>query len=121
MSGERWNWILRQLQTESELFQVAPEKRLKYGVKEHPSAVGLPGVVRMLQNAVLHGLPGAAVEKNIHLQIQETHEKQVRSLGQEDALEKEMAIHSNSIAWKIPWTEEPGRLQSMGLQRVGHD
>ena len=45
----------------------------------------------------------------------------VRSLGQEDPLEKEMAIHSSAIAWKIPWTEEPDRLQSMGLQRVGHD
>ena len=41
--------------------------------------------------------------------------------GLEDPLEKEMAIHSSTIAWKIPWTEEPGRLQSMGLQRVGHD
>ena len=48
-------------------------------------------------------------------------ETQVRSLGQEDPLEKEMAIHSSTIAWKIPWTEEPGRLQSMGSQRVGHD
>ena len=45
----------------------------------------------------------------------------VRSLGWEDPLEKEMAIHSSTIAWKIPWTEEPGRLQSMGLQRVGLD
>ena len=45
----------------------------------------------------------------------------VRSLGREDPLEKKMAIHSSTIAWKIPWTEEPGRLQSMGLQRVGHD
>ena len=45
----------------------------------------------------------------------------VQSLGWEDPLEKEMAIHSSIIAWKIPWTEEPGRLQSMGLQRVGHD
>ena len=45
----------------------------------------------------------------------------VRSLGWEDPLEKEMAIHSSTIAWKIPWTEEPGRLQSMGLQRVRHD
>ena len=42
----------------------------------------------------------------------------VRSLGREDLLEKEMAIHSSTIAWKIPWTEEPGRLQSMGSQRV---
>ena len=48
-------------------------------------------------------------------------ETRVRSLGQEDALEKEMAIHSITIAWEIPWTEEPGRLQSMGLQRVGQD
>ena len=47
-------------------------------------------------------------------------ETQVRSLGWEDPLEKEMAIHSKTIAWKIPWTEEPSRLQSMGLQRVGH-
>ena len=45
----------------------------------------------------------------------------VRSLGWEDPLEKEMAIHSSILAWKIPWTEEPGRLQSMGPQRVGHD
>ena len=45
----------------------------------------------------------------------------VRSLGWEDALEKEMATHSSTLAWKIPWTEEPGRLQSMGSQRVGHD
>ena len=45
----------------------------------------------------------------------------VPPLGWEDPLEKEMAIHSSTIAWKIPWTEEPGRLQSMGLQRVRHD
>ena len=48
-------------------------------------------------------------------------EIRVQSLGWEEPLEKEMAIHSRTIAWKIPWTEEPGRLQSMGLQRVGHD
>ena len=45
----------------------------------------------------------------------------VRSLGQEDPLEKEMATHSSTLAWKIPWTEERSRLQSMGSQRVGHD
>ena len=44
----------------------------------------------------------------------------VRSLGQEDPLEDEMASYSSIFAWKISWTEEPGRLQSMGLQRVGH-
>jgi len=46
---------------------------------------------------------------------------QVRSLGQEDPLEKEMATHSRTPAWKISWTEEPGRLEFMGSQRVGHD
>ena len=45
----------------------------------------------------------------------------VRSLGREDPLEKELAPHSSTLAWKIPWMEEPGRLQSMGSQRVGHD
>ena len=45
----------------------------------------------------------------------------VRSLGWEDPLEKEMAAHSSTLAWKIPWTAEPGRLPSMGSQRVGHD
>ena len=48
-------------------------------------------------------------------------EIRVPSLGQEDPLEKDVAIHSSTVAWKIPWTEEPGRLQSMGSQRVGHD
>ena len=50
--------------------------------------------------------------------VQETW---VRSLGWEDPLEKEMATHSSTLAWKSPWTEEPGGLQSMGSQRVGHD
>ena len=50
--------------------------------------------------------------------VQETW---VRSLSWEDPLEKEMATHSSTLAWKIPWTEEPGRLQSTGSQRVGHN
>ena len=50
--------------------------------------------------------------------VQET---QVRSLGQEDPLEKEMATHPSILAWKIPWMEEPGGLQSMGTQTVGHN
>ena len=48
-------------------------------------------------------------------------ETRVRSMGQEDTLEKEMATHSSTLAWKIPWMEERGRLQSMGSQRVRHD
>ena len=49
--------------------------------------------------------------------VQET---QVQSLGQEEPLEKEKATHSSILAWRIPWAKEPGRIQSMGLQRVGH-
>ena len=48
-------------------------------------------------------------------------ETRVQSLGREDLLEKEMATHSSVLAWKIPWMKEPGRLQSMGSQRVGRD
>ena len=48
-------------------------------------------------------------------------ETQVQFLGWEDPLEKEMATHSSMLAWRIPWTEEPGGLQSMGSQKVGHD
>ena len=48
-------------------------------------------------------------------------ETQVQFLGGEDPLEKEMATHSSTLSWKIPWTEEPGGLQFMGSQRVGHD
>ena len=55
------------------------------------------------------------------LPVQESQETWVRSLGQEDLLEEEMATHSNILAWKMPWTEEPGRLQSMGSQRIGHN
>ena len=50
--------------------------------------------------------------------VQETW---VQSLGQEDALNKELETHSSMLAWRLPWTEEPGRVQSMGSQRVGHD
>ena len=48
-------------------------------------------------------------------------ETRVQSLGWENLLEKEMVTHSSILAWKIPWIEKPGRLQAMGLQRVGHD
>ena len=53
--------------------------------------------------------------------VSAVRETWVQSLGWEDPLEKEMAAHSSSLAWKTPWTEEPGRLQSMGSLRVGHD
>ena len=67
------------------------------------------------------GFPGGSVvkkKKKIHLPMQEMW---VQPLGQKDPLEKEMATHSRILAWEIPWTEEPGGLQSMGLQRGRHD
>ena len=53
--------------------------------------------------------------------LPEMWETWVQSLGQEDPLEKGMATQFSTLAWRVPWTEEPGRLQSIGLQRVGHD
>ena len=53
--------------------------------------------------------------------MEETQVMRVRSLGQESPLEEEMSTRSKILAWRIPWTEEPGGLQSMGSQRVGHD
>ena len=53
--------------------------------------------------------------------MKEPQETQIRSLGQKDPLKEGMATHSSILAWRIPWTEEPGGLQSMGLQRVGHN
>ena len=53
--------------------------------------------------------------------MQETQETQVGSLGQEDPLGEEMSTHSSVLAWRNPWMEEPGRLESVGLQRVRHD
>ena len=58
--------------------------------------------------------------KNL-LPMQEMQEMRVQSLGQKNPLEEETATHSSILAWKIPWTEQPGRLEYMGLQRVGHN
>ena len=64
---------------------------------------------------------GKASAYNAGDQLPAVQEARVRSLGQEDLLEKEMATHSSILAWKVPWTEEPGRLQSMRPERVRHD
>ena len=68
-----------------------------------------------------HGFPRWLSGKEATCQCKEMQEMKVRSLGQEDPLEEEMATHSRILAWRIPWTEEPGGLQSMGSQRVGHN
>ena len=64
---------------------------------------------------------GASLVAQTVKRLPAVRETQVRSLGWEDPLEKEMATHSSTLVWKIPWTEEPGRLQSMRSQRVRHD
>ena len=66
---------------------------------------------------LIKGFPGGSVVKNPPAE----QEMQVQSLGQEDIPEKEIATHSSILAWEIPWTEEPGGLQSMGLQKVRRD
>ena len=66
------------------------------------------------------GFQGGSAVKNLPA-MQETHEMQVQSLGWEDPLEEKMATHSSILAWRIPWTEEPGGLLSIGSHRVRHD
>ena len=67
---------------------------------------------------VIWGFPGGASGKEPPLPIQETQETRVRSLDQEDPLEEERATHSSMPAWEIPWAEEPGGLQSMGVTKT---
>ena len=71
-------------------------------------------------NLYVEGFPSCSVVKNLPA-LPEPQEMRVQSLGQEDALEEKMALHSSILAWRIPRTEEPGGLQSVGSQRVGHD
>ena len=69
---------------------------------------------------VSQGFPGCSTVKNLPA-VQKMKEILVQSLGREDSLEEGIATHSSILAWEIPWTEEPGGLQSTGSQRVGHD
>ena len=67
------------------------------------------------------GFPGGLIVKNLPEMQKMQEMPRVQSLDQEDLLEEGMATHSSILAWRIPWTEEPDGLQSMGSQRVGHD
>ena len=69
----------------------------------------------------LHNLPKFLFGIPFNIDLPAMWETQFQSLGQEDPLEKEMATHSSILAWRIPWIEEPGRLQSMGSQRIRHN
>ena len=75
------------------------------------------GLTNKLDSFIGRGFPGGQMVKNLPTM----QEIQVQSLGQEDALEKGLTTHSSTLAWRIPWTEEPGGLQFIGSQRVRHD
>ena len=77
----------------------------------------LTSCLKFVLASELSGFPVAQMVKNLPVMW----ETWIQSLDWEDPLEKGMATHSSILAWKIPWTEEPGRLQSMGLQRVRHN
>ena len=81
--------------------------------------------LRRIPSDICEGFPGGANGKESACQCRRLKrhgfETRVQSLGQEDPLEEEMATHFSILAWKIPWTEEPGGLQSMGSERVRHD
>ena len=74
-----------------------------------------------MQNTFSVYYKGASLIAQLVKSLTAVKETWVQFLGREDPLEKEMAIHSSTLAWKSPWTEEPDRLRSMGSQRVGHD
>ena len=74
----------------------------------------------MTEQLTLQGFSDGSAVKNLPA-VQETQKTRIPSLGWEDPLEEEMATHSSILAWRIPWTEEPRGLQSIRLQRVGHD
>ena len=107
---------------------------LQYSCLENPMDGGawwaaVHGVAKLDMTERLHFhlslsssiLPWASLVAQTVKRLPAMQETWVRSLGREDPLEKEIATHSSILAWSIPWTEEPGRLQSMGSQRVGHD
>ena len=75
----------------------------------------------MLANINISIVPWTSLVAQMLKRLPTMQETQVQSLGWEDPLEKEMATHSSILAWKIPWMEDPVRLQSMGSQRVGHN
>ena len=74
-----------------------------------------------LENRNVFKAPGASLVAQRLKCLPSMRETQVLSLSREDPLEKDMVTHSSILAWRIPWMEKPGRLQSMGSQRVGHD
>ena len=83
----------------------------------HTAGTQWTGVINLETISIILSFPGGSAVKNPPAM----QELQVQSLGRDDPLEEGMATHSSILAWIIPWTEESGGLQSMGLQRVGHN
>ena len=79
------------------------------------------GDIFICSDILLQNFWGTSLVAQMVKRLPAMRETWVQSLGQEDPLEKEMATHSSTLDWKIPWMDKPGRLQSMGSQRVGHD
>ena len=97
------------------LYPVSSEESLKdFEKRDLPLFMDLKKIIQVIY---ILGFPGDSDIKNLPTR----QEIQVRSLGQEDPLEKGLETHSIILAWRIPWTEEPGGLQSMESQRVGHN
>ena len=91
--------------------------------QEYWSGLPFPSPGDLLDPGIEPGSPAFQVAQRLkHLPaMQETQEMQVQTLGQEDPLDEGMATHSSTFAWRIPWIEDPDRLQSIGLQRVEHE
>ena len=85
----------------------------------HLNLLEIVMIIQLLRDEM--GFPGGSAGKEPACQCRRHKRSRVRSLGQEDPLEKETATHSSILVWKIPWTVEPGGLQSMESQRVGHN
>ena len=88
-------------------------------LKHHTGKLSYPWSITEFRNELVSQWASLVAQTVTNLPAMQ--ETQVQSLGQEDSLDKGMATHSSILDWRIPWTAEPGRLQSMGLQRVGHD
>ena len=98
-----------------------PERMKRLGQSRNAAQLWMCLVVKVKSNAIKNNIAWASLVAQTVKHLPAMWETQVRSLGWEDPLEKKMATYSNILAWKIPWMEEPGGLQSLGSKRVGHN
>ena len=115
-----WRLITFEIKLWKVLYQFIGWKGLPWWLRYSPLKVDNLWNKVMKSSVPVYWVERASLVAQMVKRLPAVRETRVRSLGWEDPLEKEMATHSSTLAWKIPWTEEPG-LQSMGSQRVGHD